>query len=360
MDIKMNMDYTIDELLLSESFLNFYFRRSEADILDWEDWLEDNSERQLLTERAFAILDRLSLKWSKAELDIRYQKVREELKLIENASINLVSNNRKIHRIKWWHYAAAASIVLGVITWLLIPNISSVNEIAATPSVSHIQKTVEEPLARALVRFFRLPDGTKVQLKVGSQLTLADDFGKTERIVILKGEAKFEVAHDAQRPFRVQTDNVITTALGTVFVARSASEGKVGQVALIEGKVKVEYKDNSHASAIPLAVTLTEGKQVRFEKEAPVFSEIENLPTQIVKWQQLKVLSVEKMQLSEVFSKLSDAYGVKFEGVDSEMSTYPVTGMFDTNLPITDIMDVLAFANEFKYKIQGKKIIIYK
>lgn len=354
---KMNKsEYSIDELLLNDSFLNFYFKKNEEDVLDWEDWLEDDSERQLLGERAFGVLDRLSLKWSKAELDVRYQRVREELRELESAKIIPIEPITR--RVYWWRYAAAASIVLTAATWFLMPKNNSV--IQDTPSVSATEKPIEEPLKRALVRFFKLPDGTKVQLKVGSELTMADDFGKTERVVTLKGEAKFEVAHDANRPFRVKTDNVVTTALGTIFVARSAVNGKVGQVSLIEGKVKVEYKATINNDAPKAAVTLTEGTQVRFEKETPVFSEIEKLPSQIVNWQQLKVLSVDKMQLSEVFSKLSDTYGVRFEGVDKALANYTVTGMFDTNLPLSDIMEVLAFANDFKYKIQGKKVIILK
>ena len=356
-------DYTIDELLLNDSFLNFYFKKNEEDVLDWEDWLEDDSERQALVEKAFGVLDRLSLKWSKAELNVRYQRVREELMALESAKV--ISIESSTRRIYWWRYAAAACIVLAAATWFLMPKNNSATQ--DTPSaylsdrqVSATEKPIEEPLKRALVRFFKLPDGTKVQLKVGSELTLADDFGKTERVVTLKGEAKFEVAHDANRPFRVKTDNVLTTALGTIFVARSAANGKVGQVSLIEGKVKVEYKTTINNDAPNAAVTLTEGTQVRFEKETPVFSEIEKLPSQIVNWQQLKVLSVEKMQLSEVFSKLSDTYGVRFEGVDKELANYTVTGMFDTNLPLSDIMEVLAFANDFKYKIQEKKVVIVK
>ncbi len=348
-------NYTIDELLLNDSFLNFYFKKNEEDVLDWEDWLEDDPEHQLLVEKAFGILDRLSLKWSKAELEVRYQRVREELMALESAKA--ISIEPTTRRVYWWRYAVAASIALAISASLFLFKTQESNDVPP-PSVSATENPIEEPLKRALVRFFKLPDGTKVQLKVGSELTMADDFGKTERVVTLKGEAKFEVAHDANRPFRVKTDNVVTTALGTIFVARSAANGKVGQVSLIEGKVKVEYKATINNDAPKAAVTLTEGTQVRFEKETPVFSEIEKLPSQIVNWQQLKVLSVEKMQLSEVFSKLSDTYGVRFEGVDKELANYTVTGMFDTNLPLSDIMEVLAFANDFKYKIQGKRVVI--
>ena len=105
-------------------------------------------------------------------------------------------------------------------------------------------------------------------------------------------------------------------------------------------------------------VILTEGSQVRFDRDKKVFSEVEKLPTQIVNWQHLKILSVERMRLSEVFAKMADSYGVRFEGLDKELSNYVITGMFDTNLPLSDIMEVLAFSNDFKYKILDKRVII--
>jgi transmembrane sensor len=215
-------------------------------------------------------------------------------------------------------------------------------------------------LKKVLVRFYRLPDGTKVQLKTGSELHLAKDFNQKKRLVFLKGEAKFEVAHDANRPFVVKTDNVFTTALGTVFIAKSAVAGHVGQVSLIEGKVKVEYEITAETPQKIPEIILTEGSQVHFKNDEKAFSEVEKLTSQIVNWQHLKILSVEKMRLSEVFAKIEDSYDVRFEGVDKELSNYVITGMFDTNLPLSDIMEVLAFSNDFKFKIRGKKVIIDK
>jgi transmembrane sensor len=360
----LKSSYTLEDLLLDESFFNFYCQKNENDALDWEDWCEDNAERTTLAGEAFTILDRLSLKWDKATIDERYQKIREEL-LQEKVVplVPLVPFTKVQHfSLVMWHYAAAASLVLVVSTWFLFKK-SDKNLIQSTPSVSTLenhQNIEDEPLKRTLVRFYRLPDGTKVQLKVGSELTLDKNFGKSKRLVFLKGEAKFEVAHDANHPFVVKTDNVFTTALGTIFIAKSATKDRVGQVSLIEGKVKIEYETTADMPQKVAEVILTEGSQIRFENNRKVFSEVEKLPIQIINWQQLKILSVEKMHLSEVFSKLADSYKVRFEGVDKELSNYVITGMFDTNLPLSDIMEVLAFSNDFKFQIRDKRVIINK
>ena len=243
----LTSSYTLEDLLLDESFFNFYCQKNENDALDWEDWCADDAERTALVGDAFAILDRLSLKWDKATIDERYARIREELRKNQGESLDneaeTVESVRKIRRLPpvFWRYAAAASLVLMVSMWFLFKKTDK-NILQNTPSVSDVKNVENEPLKKTLVRFFRLPDGTKVQLKVGSELVLDKDFNKAKRLVFLKGEAKFEVAHDANRPFVVKTDNVFTTALGTIFVAKSATKDRVGQVSLIEGKVKVEYE----------------------------------------------------------------------------------------------------------------------
>jgi transmembrane sensor len=352
-----NPSYTLEELLLDESFFNFYGQKNENDVLDWEDWCENDAERTALVAEAFGILDRLSLKWDKATIEERYQTIRQELLERQQEPV-------KMRRLSpfFWRYAAAASVVLAIATWFLFKK-SDKNALQTTPSVSAVKNEMDadnETLKKTLVRFFKLPDGTKVQLKVGSELTLDKDFNRSKRLVFLKGEAKFEVAHNANRPFIVKTDNVFTTALGTIFIARSATLDKVGQVALLEGKVKVEYELTADRPEKSPEVILTEGSQIRFENDKKIFSEVEKLPTHIVNWQHLKILSVEKMRLSEVLAKLADSYDVRFEGMDKELSNYIITGMFDTNLPLSDIMEVLAFSNDFKFKIQDKRVIINK
>ena len=71
--------YTIPDLLTNESFLNFYFKKEENDILDWEDWQEDNEEREALVKNAFQLLDKLSLKWDETEIKKRFSELKQSI-----------------------------------------------------------------------------------------------------------------------------------------------------------------------------------------------------------------------------------------------------------------------------------------
>ena len=68
-------------------------------------------------------------------------------------------------------------------------------------------------------RRVELKDGSVITLNVGSRLRVR--MQESERLLWLDhGEARFEVAHDASRPFRVFSDNREVRALGTVFDVR--------------------------------------------------------------------------------------------------------------------------------------------
>src|SRR5690606_14900005 len=66
-----------------------------------------------------------------------------------------------------------------------------------------------------------LSDGTKVWVNAMSELKFPTQFGDMERKVFLAGEAYFEVAHDAQRPFKVEVNGTVVEVLGTHFNVNS-------------------------------------------------------------------------------------------------------------------------------------------
>ncbi|HEX6866468.1 MAG TPA: FecR domain-containing protein, partial [Caulobacteraceae bacterium] len=82
-----------------------------------------------------------------------------------------------------------------------------------------------------------LPDGSKVTLNTESVVRTEAIKGRRQ-IYLDKGQAYFEVAHDAGRPFVVNAAGRTVTALGTAFEVR-VDQGRF-EVTLVEGKVRVE------------------------------------------------------------------------------------------------------------------------
>src|SRR5690606_33638330 len=88
-----------------------------------------------------------------------------------------------------------------------------------------------------------LPDGTEVVLNTDSALEMRYSKGR-RYIEVKQGEAQFEVAHDASRPFVVSIGEDTVTALGTRFQVRREQGSAI--VTLLEGSVEVVHSDERH------------------------------------------------------------------------------------------------------------------
>jgi transmembrane sensor len=102
-------------------------------------------------------------------------------------------------------------------------------------------------------RVIRLADGSRVHLNIGSRVRVQLRANE-RRIFLTRGEAFFDVAHDAARPFIVDAGGADVRALGTKFDVRR-DDGRV-QVTLVEGIVRVN-RDSS-----PEAWTLAPNQQL--------------------------------------------------------------------------------------------------
>ena len=91
-----------------------------------------------------------------------------------------------------------------------------------------------------------LPDGSVVTLNTGGEL-MVDFGGAARRVLLERGEAYFEVAELAHRPFTVDLGSHAVTALGTAFNIRKDPDRY--QVAVTRGAVVV-HEDTEDLSAL--------------------------------------------------------------------------------------------------------------
>lgn len=101
---------------------------------------------------------------------------------------------------------------------------------------------------------FRMEDGTTISLNSDSRITLRPTGNSRQRRVSLEGEAYFEVAKNATRPFYVELDGMQVHVTGTAFNVNARHGGTVA-VTLLEGSVRIERSDGT------LLATLRPGEQ---------------------------------------------------------------------------------------------------
>lgn len=106
-----------------------------------------------------------------------------------------------------------------------------------------------------------LDDGTLVALFDGAAIETR--FTRNERVVTMtSGRARFTVAHDPGRPFRVVAGTSVTTALGTVFEVDM--RGSAPRIRLLEGSVDVASR-----SADRPALRLAPGESAEVGADGP-------------------------------------------------------------------------------------------
>ncbi|WP_337188779.1 FecR domain-containing protein [Phenylobacterium sp.] len=116
--------------------------------------------------------------------------------------------------------AAAACVALGAWGWF------------GSAHVEGVETGIGE------TRTIALRDGSAVRLDAMTRITVRQDLA-SRRVDIASGQAVFSVAK-GRRPFRVRTDQMQVTALGTVFTV-SDSEPR-DHATLLEGRVEVTHR----------------------------------------------------------------------------------------------------------------------
>lgn len=106
-------------------------------------------------------------------------------------------------------------------------------------SVTLINKVITESNTTLTDKSILLKDGSIVKIRPGSSISYTSTYNLKERnLTLLKGEAYFKVIKQKNKPFTVNSSDVLTTALGTTFTISKTALNKV-EIKLLEGKVVV-------------------------------------------------------------------------------------------------------------------------
>ncbi len=198
----------------------------------------------------------------------------------------------------------------------------------------------------------QLSDGSIVHLNSGSEIEFLENFSENSRTVKLKGEAFFEVAHNAKKSFIVSTDELDIIALGTSFNVRAFGESETVTVALVEGKVEVNVKEQEVAKKS----LLEPGQGLLFDKKSQSIQLEQFDPRLALAWKK-GVLSFENASWQEIITSLERWYDVEFTVKNAPIRESPFTGEFD-NLSLELVLESLSFTKDFEHQIEGKKVEI--
>ena len=192
-----------------------------------------------------------------------------------------------------------------------------------------------------------LPDGSKINLDKGGAIQFPINFGKDERLVRLSGRAHFDVKHNPNRPFIIQTGDVSVKVLGTSFNVDQQKTGTI-MVDVISGKVQMSYADQS--------VILTANMKGVFEPLTAGLTTIDYLDPARDFWR-TKTLLFQGTQLSKVIETLNENYDTDLRLANSTIADCQFTATFRDE-SLDKVLEVLRVALDLNFDHHENYIVI--
>ena len=193
-----------------------------------------------------------------------------------------------------------------------------------------------------------LADGTKVWLNSASRLIYPQSFMGKERRVVLSGEAFFDVAHDAERPFIVETSRMNVKVLGTRFNVNDYDDNEEVSTTLVNGSVEI-------VSGGQQAFRLVPGEQA-YGKE----NELEKREVNVrlyTSWIDGKFL-FNNTELEEIAKQISRWYDVEIFFSSENVKKVRFTGAIVKFKPLDDLVRMIESTSQVRFSVKGKTIVI--
>ncbi len=380
----------IDEIInkyLSEESLN------EEELLTLNDWRVKSLENDMLLQSLEFLKNNSTLRQRlKKELNDTYYTTRKKLELRKS----------KARRILWYRMSTVASVllVLAITSMLYIGRdlgpdnyhgnikpgslqatleLANGSKIELTPQVKDVVKEKDAVINidKGMVSYkgtnngsmvlvdsmmyntiviprkgeykIVLSDGTTIWLNAESKLKYPQKFKGKERRVFLQGEAYFEVTHNNNMPFVVETEAQELTVLGTKFNIVAFPEESTVQSTLVSGSVKINVKESDKK------VLLIPGQQAIVDKESQLLKVNSVDVTEIIAWKE-GFFSLENVTMDEFLNRLSRWYDVKFVYDDDKAKEISFKGSVPRYDDLISVLDMLQAISPVEFKYQKEEI----
>jgi transmembrane sensor len=168
--------------------------------------------------------------------------------------------------------------------------------------------------------------------------------------VTLKGQGRFDVVHDAARPFVVLTSQAVITDIGTVFTVNDF-DGAATDVSVQSGSVRVAP---SHAP--DRGVVLTAGDAGGITTRGVPTKDPKGASADDIAWLSGRLVFREA-PLVKVRAELRRWYGVELVTADDSIALGHFTATFRDE-SLAQILDILALAFGAKHEAHGDTIVL--
>ena len=253
-----------------------------------------------------------------------------------------LTEDTKRSKLVWWQgfQRVAAILIIPLLLSFLGYYYSQVKSSATPVSFAEIQCPM------GVRTKFQLPDGSTGYLNSGSSLKYPVQF-IGERKVELIGEAFFDVVHNAEIPFHVNTKNLDIKVLGTTFNVIANEDERTEEIVLQTGKVDVSSKSGDQMAVLKPNEQLT----LDIEKQTVNKNDVE--ASQYTSWKEGKlVFRNENMQ--QVARRLSRWYNAEVIIDDRMLEVYTFHATF-VDEPLDEVLKLLSITTPLSFEEEKRE-----
>lgn len=249
-----------------------------------------------------------------------------------------IDEQKKKKQLKRLYLLGACSAAAAVIVFI---------SIFAIRFPDPVKVSIEDTLAQlstgaAQTLEYTLADGSRIWLNQSSQLSYPETFDGDTREVYLVGEAFFDIAPDAEKPFIIHANGTQTRVVGTSFGIRAINDNKEVVVTVASGIVNLSAEGKADY------IKLTQGEQGICAPKEQKLEKNANPDPNLLAWK-TKVLVFKQSPLSEVAKVIENTYHTPIS-VDSSIAGLELTSTFEQR-SLEDIIQII----EMSLQVQGEK-----
>ena len=195
-----------------------------------------------------------------------------------------------------------------------------------------------------------LPDGTKVWLNAESSISYPVVFSGKARQVEMTGEVYFEVAPDAQMPFKVKVNETnLIEVLGTQFNVKAYTEEDVISTTLLQGAVRVASNGKK--------INLKPGQQAKASAAQLSAKTIGQTGiSEAIAWKE-GLFNFQDANLQEIMRQLSRWYDIEVV-YEKGIPDLEFIGEIERSLPLSEVLKGLKMSGVHFRLEKGKRLVV--
>lgn len=363
-------DFTVEDFVWDNVFRQWVLSPTrETDEL-WEAWIGKNADAHDKIQQAKSIV--LSLRLHEPELSDP-----EITEIVKNTIGRIDGFEKyptfaepvkqlKTYRFPWFRMAAAVALLL--ISGWIIYSLSTKKESRQITFEKPIQEDkdsiTEKWNASTKPMTVVLDDGSKVTLSAKARIRYANKFVAAKREVYLEGEAFFDITKDADRPFFVYSNGLVTKVLGTSFTVRAYGNSNEVTVEVKTGRVSVfpqsdpDFEQKTSGRELQGIVLSPNQKIIYSREEVRMVKTLVEKPEIVVPKAEIPQFEFEDTPASDVFATVGKAYGIEILYDAEILKDCPLTATLD-NQTLHEKLFIICQAVEASYEIIDGQVVIH-